>query len=72
MEEGVAPGEAQEMPNEGAAIRRAEFKVRNDRIVNGEAAAPGFVTPGGNESRSLFSALQNEKLLLSIGDTHRR
>jgi hypothetical protein len=23
-EEGVAPGEAQEMPNEGAAIRRAE------------------------------------------------
>jgi hypothetical protein len=28
-EEGVAPGEAQEMPNEGAAIRRAESMSRN-------------------------------------------
>ena len=27
-EEGVAPGEAQEMPNEGAAIRRAEAMSR--------------------------------------------
>jgi hypothetical protein len=28
-EEGVAPGEAQEMPNEGAAIRRAEAMSRD-------------------------------------------
>jgi len=28
-EEGVAPGEAQEMPNEGAAIRRAESTSRS-------------------------------------------
>ena len=28
-EEGVAPGEAQEMPNEGAAIRRAELMSRD-------------------------------------------
>jgi hypothetical protein len=27
-EEGVAPGEAQEMPNEGAAVRRAESMAR--------------------------------------------
>ena len=29
-EEGVAPGEAQEMPNEGAAIRRAEAMSLDD------------------------------------------
>jgi hypothetical protein len=28
-EDGVAPGEAQEMPNEGAAIRRAEAMSRH-------------------------------------------
>lgn len=28
-EEGVAPGEAQEMPNKGAAIRRAEAMSRD-------------------------------------------
>ena len=28
-EEGVAPGEAQEMPNEGAAIRRADAMSRD-------------------------------------------
>ena len=28
-EEGVAPGEAQEMPNEGAAIRRTESMSRS-------------------------------------------
>ena len=28
-EDGVAPGEAQEMPSEGAAIRRAEAMSRN-------------------------------------------
>jgi hypothetical protein len=28
-EEGVAPGQAQEMPNEGAAIRRAEAMSRD-------------------------------------------
>jgi hypothetical protein len=28
-EEGVAPGEAQEMPNEGAAIRRTESMLRD-------------------------------------------
>jgi hypothetical protein len=28
-EDGVAPGEAQEMPNEGAAIRRAEAMSRD-------------------------------------------
>ena len=28
-EEGVAPGEAQEMPNESAAIRRAELMSRD-------------------------------------------
>jgi hypothetical protein len=28
-EEGAAPGEAQEMPNEGAAIRRAETMSRD-------------------------------------------
>jgi hypothetical protein len=28
-EEGVAPGEAQEMPNEGAAIRRVESMSRD-------------------------------------------
>ncbi len=28
-EEGVAPGQAQEMPNEGAAIRRAELMSRD-------------------------------------------
>jgi len=28
-EKGVAPGEAQEMPNEGAAIRRAEAMSRD-------------------------------------------
>ena len=30
-EEGAAPGEAQEMPNEGAAIRRAETMSRDPR-----------------------------------------
>ena len=29
MEEGVAPGQAQEMPKEGAAIRRAELMSRD-------------------------------------------
>ena len=29
-EEGVAPGEAQEMPNQGAAIRRAEAMSLDD------------------------------------------
>lgn len=28
-EDGIAPGEAQEMPNEGAAIRRAEAMSRD-------------------------------------------
>jgi hypothetical protein len=32
-EEGVAPGEAQEMPNEGAAIRRAESMSRDSANV---------------------------------------
>jgi hypothetical protein len=32
-EEGVAPGEAQELPNEGAAIRRAEAMSRDGRIA---------------------------------------
>jgi hypothetical protein len=36
-EEGVAPGEAQEMPNEGAAIRRAESMSRDPS--NGGALA---------------------------------
>jgi hypothetical protein len=36
-EEGVAPGEAQEMPNEGAAVRRAEAMSRDP--VNGGALA---------------------------------
>jgi hypothetical protein len=36
-EEGVAPGEAQEMPNEGAAIRRAESMSRDP--ANGGALA---------------------------------
>jgi hypothetical protein len=36
-EEGVAPGEAQEMPNEGAAIRRAESMARSP--TNGGALA---------------------------------
>jgi hypothetical protein len=36
-EEGVAPGEAQEMPNEGAAIRRAESMARDPS--NGGALA---------------------------------
>jgi hypothetical protein len=36
-EEGVAPGEAQEMPNEGAAIRRAEAMSRD--AANGGALA---------------------------------
>jgi hypothetical protein len=36
-EEGVAPGEAQEMPNEGAAIRRAEEMSRDS--ANGGALA---------------------------------
>jgi hypothetical protein len=29
-EDGAAPGEAQEMPNEGAAVRRAEAMSRDD------------------------------------------
>jgi hypothetical protein len=36
-EDGVAPGEAQEMPNEGAAIRRAEAMSRD--AANGGALA---------------------------------
>jgi hypothetical protein len=36
-EEGVAPGEAQEMPNEGAAVRRAESMAR--ATVNAGALA---------------------------------
>jgi hypothetical protein len=36
-EEGVAPGEAQEMPNEGAAIRRPESMARDP--ANGGALA---------------------------------
>ncbi|MGB7037677.1 MAG: hypothetical protein WBD71_19375 [Xanthobacteraceae bacterium] len=36
-EEGVAPGEAQEMPNEAAAIRRAESMSRD--AANGGAIA---------------------------------
>ena len=36
-EDGVAPGEAQEMPNEGAAIRRAEVMSRD--AANGDALA---------------------------------
>ena len=36
-EDGVAPGEAQEMPNEGAAIRRAEAMSRD--AVNAGALA---------------------------------
>jgi hypothetical protein len=36
-EDGVAPGEAQEMPNEGAAIRRAESMSRDP--ANGGALA---------------------------------
>ena len=36
-EDGVAPGEAQEMPNEGAAIRRAEAMSRDP--ANGGALA---------------------------------
>ncbi|MFZ0720350.1 MAG: hypothetical protein WCA26_20705 [Xanthobacteraceae bacterium] len=32
-EEGAAPGEAQEMPNEGAAIRRAETMSRDPANV---------------------------------------
>lgn len=36
-EEGVAPGEAQEMPNEAAAIRRAESMSRDP--ANGGAIA---------------------------------
>jgi len=36
-DEGFAPGEAQEMPNEGAAIRRAEAMSRDP--VNGGALA---------------------------------
>ena len=36
-EDGVAPGEAQEMPNEGAAIRKAESMSRDP--ANGGALA---------------------------------
>lgn len=36
-EDGAAPGEAQEMPNEGAAIRRAEAMSRDP--ANGGALA---------------------------------
>jgi hypothetical protein len=36
-EEGVAPGEAQEMPNEGAAVRRAEAMSRD--VANAGALA---------------------------------
>jgi hypothetical protein len=41
-EEGVAPGEAQEMPSEGAAIRRAEAMSRDD----GNAGALAFKRSG--------------------------
>jgi hypothetical protein len=36
-EDGVAPGQAQEMPNEGAAIRRAEAMSRD--VTNAGALA---------------------------------
>jgi len=41
-EEGVAPGEAQEMPNEGAAIRRVEGMSR----MPGNAGALAFKRSG--------------------------
>ena len=41
-EEGVAPGQAQELPNEGAAIRRAELMSRDP----GNAGALAFKRSG--------------------------
>jgi hypothetical protein len=46
-EEGVAPGEAQEMPNEGAAIRRAETMSR-DPVNAGALAFKRSGDPMGN------------------------
>ena len=51
-EEGVAPGEAQEMPNEGAAIRRAEAMSRDP--VNGGALA--FRRSGDPKSFAISAA----------------
>jgi hypothetical protein len=41
-DEGVAPGQAQELPNEGAAIRRAELMARDP----GNAGALAFKRSG--------------------------
>ena len=42
-EEGVAPGEAQELPNERAAIRRAESMSR-DRPLRARSRSNGAAT----------------------------
>jgi hypothetical protein len=45
-EDGVAPGEAQEMPNESAAIRRAEAMARD----SSNAGALAFKRSGPRDS----------------------
>lgn len=48
-EDGVTPGEAQEMPNEGAAIRRAEAMSRD----TANAGALAFKRSGDPNTGSL-------------------
>ena len=48
-EDGVAPGEAQEMPNESAAIRRAEAMAR----AASNAGALAFQSDGDQAMSSL-------------------
>jgi hypothetical protein len=52
-EDGVAPGEAQEMPNEGAAIRRAEAMARDAAY----AGALAFKRTGDPEMGSFNGAV---------------
>ena len=59
-EDGVAPGEAQEMPNEGAAIRRAEAMSRD----TANAGALAFKRSGDPNIGSFADAT----ILKSFGD----
>lgn len=48
-EEGVAAGQAQEMPSEGAAIRRAEAMSRDTAHIESATARPSFPIQKGHD-----------------------
>jgi hypothetical protein len=58
--EGVAPGQAQELPNEGAAIRRAELMSRDP----GNAGALAFKRSGDPN----IGNFANATILKSFGE----